>query len=54
MKLRYVVLLATVAAFAAACADTPTGSKTDRTPTQRLLTEGDSASRDGGTMGSGH
>jgi type IV pilus biogenesis protein CpaD/CtpE len=54
MKLRYVVLVTLVAASLSACADSPTASKPARTSTGILLTEGDTATRGGGTYGSGH
>ena len=53
MKLRYFVLVTVAAALTAACADSPTASKT-RTPTQVQLVDGDTTTRSGGTYGSGH
>lgn len=53
MKLRYFVLVTLVAASVAACADSPTASKTPRT-NRPMTTEADTTARGGGTMGSGH
>jgi hypothetical protein len=54
MKIRYFVLATLLAATVAACSDLPTASKPNRTQTAAPRMDGDTATRSGGTIGSGH
>lgn len=56
MKLRYFVLVTVLSAIAsAACADSPTASKTNtRSPVHEVMTEGDTVTKGGGSFGTGH
>jgi type IV pilus biogenesis protein CpaD/CtpE len=55
MKLRYFVLVTAVAAFAAACADSPTASKpATHKPNHEVMAEADTTTRGSGGFGTSH